>query len=159
MTTLTVQRRIAAPADLVFTAITDIARLPDTNKDVLSVEFLTEQRAGVGTRFRETRRMGKGELVTELEVAEYDPVRRRYRAVTDTDGTTWDTAFRVEQGEGEATLTIEMDARGHTWLKRTRNTLMKGLFRRGMESHLNELQAWCEKEAQGASAMEQSRSN
>jgi hypothetical protein len=153
MPIVNVQRDIRAPASLVFRTVSHIEGFPDTSPDVLRVEFLTRQRAGVGTRFRETRRMGSSELQTELEVVEYDREARQVRMVADTDGTVWDTRFVVSVVDGGCRLTISMDARGSTWVKRLMNILMQGLFKRGIRGHLNDLAAYCEGHADTVSAI------
>ena len=152
MPTVTVSQPMDAPAEVVFDAITNIENLPDTNPDIVKIEFLTDQRSGVGTRFKETRKMGNGEHVTTLEVREYDPEALHYRCVTLDDGTTWDTVMRVERNP--VAMVIEMDCNGHVWWKNALHTVMKGMYRRGIASHLKELGAYCERKA-----MEQSRSN
>jgi len=144
MTQVTVTKTINAPSEAIFRAVSDIDNLPNTNPDIVGIEFLTEQRSGVGTRFRETRRMKKGkELVTELEVTEYDPAGR-VRMVADTHGTIWDTVFTVTPSGTGAVLVIEMDCRAHKLLPKLLNPLFKGLFRRGIEKHLDDLKTYCE---------------
>lgn len=149
MTTISLTRAIAASPALVFEAAADISRFPEANPDVVSVEFLTEQRSGVGTRFRETRRMGKRSMQTDLEVTEYDPQARRIRMVTDMGGTVWDTVFSVDAVGEHAAVNVCMDCRAHKLLPKLLNPLMKGMFRRGMVKHLDAFQAWCERGAVG----------
>ena len=147
MTQVTVARDIAAPAALVFRAVSDVAHLPETNPDILSVEFLGETREGVGTRFCETRKMGKREAVTELEITEYDSPSR-VRFVTDSHGTIWDTVFTVtSKGADHCALEIRMDARPHRLLPKIMNPLFKGLFRKGIAGHLDTVARWCEQQA------------
>ena len=55
MSGVTVTRTIDAPASTVFRVITDVENSPSVTPEVVGVEFLTEQRTGAGTRFRETR--------------------------------------------------------------------------------------------------------
>ena len=137
------KRTIRAPAELVFDVISNVAELSRVDADVIGVEFLTESRAGVGTRFRETRRMKNREHRTELEVAEYDPPDR-VRMVADTNGTVWDTLFTVDERDGKSTLTIRMDCRAHGLLPKILNPLMKGVFAKGIEGHLDKVKAFCE---------------
>ncbi len=134
---------IQAPAEVIFDTISNIGQLPETSPDVLSVEFLTESTSGVGTRFRETRRMKNKEIVTELEVTEYDPPSG-VRMVADSHGTVWDTRFFVTPVPGGAELVIDMDCRAHKLLPRLLNPLLKGMFERGMKKHLEQLKAYCE---------------
>ena len=143
MTRITVSREISAPREVVFSAVTDIARMPDVNADVVHVEFLSEQRSGVGTRFRETRRMGKREMGTDLEITEFEAPRHA-RMVTDSHGTVWDTAFDLRPTAGGCELVIDMDARAHAFLPKLMNPLLKPMFRRGLLSHLETLTDYCE---------------
>ena len=139
MSRISVERSIAAPPAIVFDAVTNIEKLPETNADIASIEFLTDRKRGLGTRFRETRRMGKNELVTELEVTEFVEDRRA-RMVADTHGTIWDTVFEVEPTAEGSHLRIVMDARPHKLLPKIMNPLMKGFFRKGeAEGWRNEL--------------------
>ena len=146
MTRITVSRDIGADPAVVFAAVADIASLTEVSPDVLHIEFLTEQHSGVGTRFRETRRMGTKEMVTELEVTEYE-LNRRARLVTDMNGTVWDTTFTVDPLPQGARLTIAMDARAYKLLPRLLNPILKGMFRRGMNKHVQFLADYCERKA------------
>ncbi len=126
--------------------MTDIERLPDTNPDIVAVEFLSDQRAGIGTRFRETRRMGKREATTDLEITEWVD-SERVRMVADSGGTIWDTRFTFTPTSRGTAYVMEMEARGHKPLNRFMNRLMSPLLRRGMEKHLRELARYCVEQA------------
>ena len=67
-----VSRTINASAPEVFKAVSDISGLPETNPDIVKIEFLTDRKSGAGTRFRETWMMKGRESVTELEITELD---------------------------------------------------------------------------------------
>ena len=143
MSKVSVNELIDAPVETVFRAITDIEKLPETNPDIVSVEFLSEKRNGVGTRFRETRRMGKSEHVTELDVTEYVE-NERARMVADSHGTVWDTVFTTQPEDGKTRLEIHMDARPHKLLPKLMNPLMKGFFKKGIEKHMQSFREYCE---------------
>jgi uncharacterized protein YndB with AHSA1/START domain len=142
--TIIVRREIRAPADLVFRAVSDLEHLPETAAHIVKVEFLSERRAGVGTRFRETRVMGGRTHVTDLEVTECAPERRMIRMVADTDGTVWDTRISVAMDGDGCELAYVMEARGSTWSKRVLNWLLQGLYRKGMSHHADTVKAHCE---------------
>ncbi|MBT8484413.1 MAG: SRPBCC family protein, partial [Phycisphaerae bacterium] len=124
----------------------DIPNLPETMPDVVKIEFLTDQRVGLGTKFRETRRMGKREMVTELDVTEFVE-NDHVRMVADSHGTIWDTLFEVTPTGGGTELTLTMDARAHKLLPRIMNPIMKGFFKKGIEKHLDSLKTHCEDKA------------
>lgn len=144
MTTVTVETRVNASPDVVFEAVSDIQGMPRTNPDVVRVDFLTEQHQGVGTRFRETRRMGGKEQHFDLEVRGYDAEDRCVRYVTDTHGTTWDTTVTVRPAGDGATVCFAMDCIGSTVFKRLMNGMLRGLYRRGMVKHAGMLKDYCE---------------
>ena len=148
MTRIAVSRTIAAPADVVFRTVADIENLPSTVGGVQRVEFLSERRSGVGTRFRETRLHKGREMVTELEVTEYAE-NQHVRMVADSHGTVWDSLFTVrpsrDPGGDHVELTITMDARAHKLLPKLLNPLLAGMFRKGMEKHMDEVKAFCER--------------
>lgn len=143
MTRVCVERRVAAPPQIVFDAVANVANLPDTNPDIVKVRFLTERRSGVGTRFVETRSMNGKEIETELEIRESDD-RSRIRFVADSHGTVWDTLFTVVPEAGGSILQIAMDARAHKLLPKLMNPILKGLFKRGMLRHIEKFAAYCD---------------
>lgn len=146
MTRIQVSRDIAAPAEAVFRAVADVGNLPKTSDDVIAVRFLSDRTSGVGTRFVETRRMGKKEMETELEITEYTE-NQHARMVTDSHGTIWDTTFDVMPTPKGTSLDIVMDARPHTLLTKILTPIFKGMFRKGMVKHIDALAEYCEKEA------------
>jgi len=135
---------IAAPIDRVFQTVSNIEGFSEAVTDILNVEFLTEQKIGVGTRFKETRMIGGREASTILEVTEYVE-NERVRLVTDTFGTIWDSVFTV-RGEGDATvLELTMDAKPYKLLPRLLNPLMKGGMTKALTSDMDAVKAHCEK--------------
>ena len=143
-TRIVVKRIINAPIEKTFRAISDIENLPDTNHNILKIEFLSDIHKGVGTRFRETRRMSGSESVTELEITEYKR-NSRLRMVADSHGTIWDSVLTVKSVDAGTELTITMDANAHKFLPKLLNPLMKSLYKKGLEKHLDAVKAYCEK--------------
>ena len=147
MTRTTVTRHIEAPIDTVFDTVAHIEKYSEAVPHIVKVEFLSEQRSGVGTRFRETRLMGKKEACTELEVTEYVE-NDHIRIVTDTHGTVWDTVFTVKPASGGGVdLTMVMDANAHKFLPKLINPLIKGMIQKVIEKDMDAVKAYCEKGA------------
>lgn len=147
MSRVTVSRTISRPVAEVFGVITDIEKLPESNPDVVRVEFLSEQRSGHGTRFKETRAARGKEMVTELELTEH-VVNQHARFVSDMGGTIWDTAFRFHpegNPSGSATkLEIELESRPYKLLPKLLSPLVLIMVRKGMEKHIDSVKAYCE---------------
>ncbi len=143
MATTTVSRIIRAPIERVFDTVAHIESFSKALPHIVNVEILSEQRSGVGTRFRETRLMGKKEATTELEVTEYVE-NERIRLVTDTHGTVWDTVFTVAPAEGGIELKMVMDARAHKLLPKLLNPLFKGMIAKFIEKDMDAVKSYCE---------------
>lgn len=144
MTTTTLSREIEAPIDRVFDTVADITNFQQAIPHIANVEFLSEARVGVGTRFRETRRMPNGrEMSNDLEVTEHE-ANDHVRIVTESHGTVWDTVFRVRESGGATELTMVMKARAQRLLPRLLNPLLKGMIAKEIGKDLDAVKAYCE---------------
>ena len=143
MSTITVTKRIHAPKDLVFKTVSDINNFSKAVPDIINVEFLTEQKYGVGTKFRETRDMNGRKATTELEVTELVE-NAHIRIVSDTMGTIWDSLFTVEKKEDGTELTLIMDAKAYKMMSKIANPLMKGMMKKALEKDMVSVKNYCE---------------
>ena len=142
-----VQRTIAAPADLVFAAVADVEHFARAVEDIERVEFVSETRAGLGTRFRETRVMRGREATVELEITEFAPPER-VRFLSEAGGVQWDTVFEVTAaGDGSTRLSMVMEATPLTFMARLFMPLMKGMVRKAIASDMDAVEAYCERAA------------
>ncbi|MFD3947828.1 SRPBCC family protein [Streptomyces sp. NPDC058579] len=85
MKSIVVERRIQAPPGPVWEAMTDLRGMERMLAGVERVEVLTEGGFGVGTRWRETRKMFGKEATEEMTVTEAEPPDR-YVTVADSHG-------------------------------------------------------------------------
>jgi len=143
MTRTNVTRTIDAPVELVFKTIADINEFSKAIPDIVKVEFLSDAKSGVGTRFRETRIMKGKEAATELEVTEYED-NQRIRIVADTGGTIWDSVFTVAENNGGTELTLVMEARPHTLIAKLTTPLISGMVKKAIENDMNAVKNFCE---------------
>ena len=145
MTHTRLSRTIHAPPPAVFETIANATNYTQAVPEIVKVEFLTDQRSGVGTRFRETRVMGRREAATELEVTEY-VANERIRMVSDAGGTVWDSLFTVTPVEnGDATrLELVMDARPYRLLSRILVPLTKSIVAKAIASDMDAVKAYLE---------------
>lgn len=142
---MVVTRRIKAPTDKVFATVSEIENFQKAVPHITRVEMLSDIKAGVGTRFRETRLMKGREASTELEVTEYVK-NDRIRLVTDSHGTVWDTVFQVEaESGGDTRLTMTMDARAHKMMSRILNPLIAPMVKKAVEQDMDSVKLYCER--------------
>lgn len=143
MTQTTITRTIDAPLEDVFNTVADISQFSEAIPHIVKIEFLTESKTGVGTRFRETRVMKGKEVATELEVTEYVE-NDRVRMVADSHGTVWDSLFTVKSENGKTNLTLIMEARAYQFLPRLMNPLIKGMVAKAVGMDMDMVKAHCE---------------
>ncbi len=144
MTRIVVEREVEAPIDRVFRTVAHIEEFQRAVPHIVRVDFLSDVKTGVGTRFRETRLMKGKEAETELETTEYVE-NDRVRMVADSHGTVWDTVFSVTESGGVTHLTLSMDARPHELLSRLTVPLIKGMVRKAVEGDMDLVKEYCER--------------
>ncbi len=144
MRSLTIERTIQAPLDKVFRTVAHIEEFSKVIPHITDVQFLTEKKTGVGTRFVETRLMNGREHRTELQVVQYEP-DQCVRLVTESHGTTWDTLFQTQDaGNGTTRLTLIMESTPHHLAQKLLLPLIHGHIRKLVENDLDAVKAWCE---------------
>lgn len=145
-----IQRTIAAPADVVFAAVADVQHFSRAVDDIERVEFVSEIRAGMGTRFLETRVMRGREVTVELEIIEFVPPERVH-FLSEAGGVQWDSVFEVEPaGDGGTRLALVMEATPLSLASRLLVPLMKGMVRKAIASDMDAVKAYCERAAGGS---------
>ncbi|WP_421851675.1 SRPBCC family protein [Oricola sp.] len=137
---------VDAPMETVFDAIAHIDKFRRAAPQVVGVEYLSQNRRGVGARFREIRKMGKRQAATEIEVTEYDPPKR-VRLVSEAGGAVWDTVFSVRPEFGGTLLSMEMTATARNLVPRIMLPFMKGGISEAIANDLEAVKHWCEANA------------
>lgn len=143
MSRTTVRITIDAPVDFVFRTVSEIENYSKAIPHIVNVEFLSDVRSGVGSRFRETRLMMGREASTVLEVTEYVE-NERVRLVSDEGGTVWDSVFAVRPIDGRTELTLVMDAAPYTFKSRILVPIMKLVIRMGLVKDMDAVKEYCE---------------
>ena len=101
-----VERRIAAAQGPVWDAITDLAGMQHVLSSVSKVEVLTEGAFGVGTRWRETRRMFGKDATEEMWVTASEPPER-YVVEAESHGSHYISEWAL-RADGPVTTTVRM---------------------------------------------------
>jgi hypothetical protein len=144
MAQMTIERSIEAPIDWVFKTISEISEFSKAIPHIVKVEFLTEQRVGTGTRFRETRIMQGKEVAVELSVADSVP-NERVRMVTEMNGTVRDTVLEVRPHSDGTTPFMVLNATAKSWLGRVRNFFMIPMIKKSVAKDIDMVKEYCEK--------------
>ena len=125
---LSVREHIAAPLDRVFEVASNFADAARAIEGILRVEVLTPGPVGVGTRFRETRKMFGKEATEEMTVTEFEPPRR-YLLLAESHGCRYRSELRFEpQGSGtDVVMTFRSEPL--TLAARVMSVLMKPMLK------------------------------
>ncbi|MBU2493094.1 MAG: SRPBCC family protein [Bacteroidetes bacterium] len=137
-------KSINAPINLVFNSIAHIEEFAKIVNDIVDVEFLSENKTGLGARFRETRMMKGKEATTELEVTEYK-IDEKIRLVAEAGGTIWDTLFTVKEENGKTILAVTMNASAKNLFAKLINMLIAGMVTKSIDKDMNAVKVYCEK--------------
>jgi len=71
MATYEIRDTINAPADKVFAIFADLPSAADNIESIISIEFLSEQHTGLGTRWEETRKVFGKEHTEEMWISDW----------------------------------------------------------------------------------------
>ncbi len=126
-----------------FETVADIRNFSKAVTDIVDVEFLSDQKSGVGTRFKETREINGREASTELEVTEYEQ-NDHIRMVSDSHGTVWDSLFSVKRINGNTELTLVMDANAYKFLPKLLNPVMRYFIKKEIAKDMDAVKLYCE---------------
>lgn len=125
---LQVAETIARSPGEVFAAATDFAHAPERISGILRVEMLTDGPVGVGTRFKETRKLFGKEATEEMTVVEFEP-GRRYVLSAMSCGCRYRTEIRVEPTAGGSRIAMDFAGEPLTLVAKVMSFLMRPLFK------------------------------
>lgn len=129
--------RIARPQQQVFAYLTDLTRIPQWQAEVVTSEVLTPGPVQVGTRFKETVKMGPWRALTECQVTELEPaslmaVSARSQQIH------YQGRFRIEPAAGGSLVSIDGSAELQgSW--KLLKPMMSSEFRKGIKAELEAL--------------------
>ena len=127
-----VRRHVAAPVERVWALATDLAGAPHVVRGIEAVEVLTPGPFGVGTRWRETRRMFGRTATEEMTVTAVEP-HRSYATEASGPGVTYVSGFAFAPAAGGGTdVTATFGGRPTTTVGRVLAVLTGALGRRAI---------------------------
>jgi len=144
MTQFRFTRTTTAPIDFVFATISNPQSFSKVSEDVVRIEMLSDTTSGVGTRFRETRKMGKREATTDLEITECVE-NEHVRFVSDAGGAIWDTIYTVSTVDDQTRMEVVMDARPYKLMARIMIPFIKGMVGKFMAKDMDAVTAYCDR--------------
>src|SRR5262249_43811788 len=117
-------RTINAPPERVFHVVANPEEFQQAIVGGSTVEYLTPSQSGVGAKFRATRIMKGTPTAFDQEVTAFVP-GDRIRLLNVTQGTVWESEFRVQPAGAGASLTLTMEAKPSTLVARLLTLLIR----------------------------------
>ncbi len=113
MKSVNTQKTVAASVEEVFDFVTDLKQSAKQIPSIMKLKVLTRGEIGVGTRFRQTRRILGMEQTQGMEIIEFDPPHG-YAARADTHGCELIARIRLKSMKGKTrlTATVSVDPKG-----------------------------------------------
>lgn len=147
MARLTLTRHVNAPLDRTFEVFSDLRGAPDRIPEIVSLEILTEGDVGVGTRFKETRKMFGKEATEEMEITAFDPPRA-YAVECESCGAIYRSGFTFSPAaQGGTDVQMEMVVTPVSFFAKVLSPvagLMMGAMRKALGKDMERLQAAAE---------------
>jgi carbon monoxide dehydrogenase subunit G len=135
--TITVSRRILAPVNVVWDVATDIPGSAAALSGITAVEMLSDGTFGAGTRWRETRAMGRRQVTEEMWVSAVEPLRS-YAVESDSRGAHYTSVFTfVPTGADSTEATLDFSAQPRGVVSRVASTLLSPIVTRAVRRALN----------------------
>lgn len=146
MARMSLDVHIDAPQEQVFALISDLEGAADRIEGITKIEMLSEGPIGVGTRWRETRRMFKRDATEEMEISAFDPPSS-YEATCESCGCTFTHEFRCTPENGGTKVTVTMLTKANTIMAKLMapmGFLMKGAMKKCVQKDLEDLKQYAE---------------
>jgi hypothetical protein len=106
MANFSLTKRVEAPPETVFDVATDLEHAAEHVRGIEKIELLTPGPVGVGTRWRETRKMMGHESTETLEVTEFDRPRS-YTVGCNSCGCYFETQFSFVPRAGGTDVSLD----------------------------------------------------
>jgi|ERR687892_544171 hypothetical protein len=145
-----VERLIRAPREIVFAVAIDILRWPEVIASIERIELLTPGPVGVGSRFRETRRMFGREATEEMTVSELAPPER-FVLTAESHGTRYRAEHVFARAPDATRLTLVFSGEPVSFSARLLSPLgrlMSAHLKKQLEADLDDLKRAAERRAQ-----------
>ncbi len=138
---MTLETFIKGTPEAVFRAGTDFANMADHIDGITKVEMLTQGDVGVGTKFKETRKMMGKEATEEMEVTAFDPPRS-YTLEADSCGARFTSTFVLTPKDDGTHVALNISSKAQSCMAiafAPLGFLMKGTMKKMIQKDLDNL--------------------
>ena len=123
------EETVAASPERTFAVFSDFANSATHISGIIKAEVVTEGPIGVGSRFRETRRIFKREASEEMEITSFDPPRS-YSLRAFSHGTDYRTRFDFTPAAGGTRVQMSFEGRPQSFMAKVMGLVFGGMARK-----------------------------
>lgn len=141
MATYEIRETINAPTDKVFAMFADLPSAADNIESIINIEFLSEQHTGLGTRWKETRKIFGKEQTEEMWISDYQE-GRSYTVSSDSCGSDFTTVLDFAPSGGGTEVVMTMFVKPRTMMAKVMSPLgffFAGVFKKCMKADIDDL--------------------
>lgn len=139
-------RQINAPIDRVFDVFSDIEKAEDRIEGIKNIVILSDVKAGVGLRWRETRVMFGREATEEMEISAFRP-NHSYEVVAESNGAAYHSIYTFKERNGGTHVEMVFSGKPVSLAAKLMSPLaflFKGATQKALEADMDALKAVCE---------------
>lgn len=153
MASLSLTKHIAAPIETVFAVATDLEHAAERIRGIEKIELVTLGPVGIGTQWRETRKMMGHQSTETLKIIAFDPPRS-YTIACDSCGAHIETTFRFTPVGNATDVTLEVSLEARSLFAKLMSPIGNMMFgvamRKCMEDDLDDIKQAAEARAASA---------
>jgi carbon monoxide dehydrogenase subunit G len=125
---IVVEKQVNAPPEKVFALMSDFPNGAKTVPAITRVEMLTSGPVGVGTKFKETRKMFGKEATETMEVTKFDPPRS-FSLGAESCGQIYNSTISVMPDGAGSKLSLSFEAKPVSFVAKIIGPLMFVMFK------------------------------
>jgi hypothetical protein len=137
MATFVMRKHVAAPPETVFDVAADLAHAAEHVRGIEKIELLTPPPIGVGTRWRETRKMMGREATETLEVKAFDRPHK-YVVGCESCGCYFESTFCFEPSGNGTDIKLDVHTRALTLMAKIMSPLGNLMMGKAMRKLLDD---------------------
>lgn len=132
MKDLIIESTFDADAETTFGILTDLPNAPDRIEAILKLEMLTDGPVGLGTKFRETRKMFGKESTEDMTITQFAP-NESYTVEAESCGSHYTSRFTFVPNGEQTNVTMSFGAKPLTFMAKLMSPMlfcMRGVLRK-----------------------------
>lgn len=141
MKSILLSKQVNAPPEVVFSVASDLANAAEYVQGIERIELLTPKPIGVGTKWRETRKMMGQETTETLEITAFNPPQS-YTVEANSCGSHFASTFRFAPEANGTRVELEINCRADSFFAKMMSPfsgMMVGMMKKMVDQDLEDV--------------------